>query len=49
MDAEGMVLGIQVQEQRNQEAAETFLRRVVKECPAAPQLVVTTWTPSFPS
>jgi putative transposase len=41
VDADGMVLDILVQERRNQEAAETFLRRVVAGEPAAPRVIVT--------
>jgi putative transposase len=41
VDAGGTVLDILVQERRNQEAAETFLRRVVEEYPDAPCVVVT--------
>jgi putative transposase len=40
-DADGMVLDILVQERRNQEAAETFLRRVVESEPSEPRVVVT--------
>lgn len=41
VDADGMVLDILVQEGRNQEAAEAFLRRVVGEYPREPRVVVT--------
>jgi putative transposase len=41
VDQDGMVLDILVQERRNQEAAETFLRRLVAGQPAVPRLVVT--------
>jgi putative transposase len=41
VDAEGMVLDILVQERRNQEAAETFLRRLVAAYPDEPRVVVT--------
>lgn len=41
VDAEGMVLDILVQERRNQEAAETFLRRVVDGYPEEPRVAVT--------
>lgn len=41
VDADGMVLDILVQERRNQEAAETFLRRVVERYPDAPRVAVT--------
>jgi putative transposase len=40
-DANGMVLDILVQERRNQEAAETFLRRLVAAYPDEPRVVVT--------
>jgi putative transposase len=40
LDADGMVLDILVQERRNQEAAETFLRRVVEREPGEPRVVV---------
>jgi putative transposase len=41
VDQDGVVLDILVQERRNQEAAETFLRRVVQGEPAEPRVVVT--------
>ena len=41
VDADGMVLDILVQERRNQEAVETFLRRVVAGEPGTPRVVVT--------
>src|SRR5215469_9098166 len=41
VDADGMVLDILVQERRNQEAAETFLRRLVEAYPDEPRVVVT--------
>jgi len=41
VDADGMVLDILVQERRNQEAAERFLRRLVEGCPAEPRVAVT--------
>jgi putative transposase len=41
VDAEGMVLDILVRERRNQEAAETFLRRLVAAYPDEPRVVVT--------
>jgi putative transposase len=41
VDADGMVLDILVPERRNQQAAETFLRRLVAGYPAAPQVTVT--------
>jgi hypothetical protein len=40
VDAPGMVLDILVPARRHQEAAETFLRRVVKGYPTAPWVVV---------
>src|SRR5262249_49290816 len=41
VDADGMVLDILVQQRRNQEAAEAFLRRVVEGYPEAPRVTVT--------
>ena len=41
VDADGMVLDSLVQERRNQDAAETFLRRVVEAYPDAPRVAVT--------
>ncbi len=41
VDEDGMVLDILVQERRNQEAAERFLRRVVAGEPGEPRVVVT--------
>lgn len=41
VDADGMVLDILMQERRNQEAAETFLRRVVQGSPEEPRVAVT--------
>jgi len=41
VDADGMVLDILVQERRNQEAAEAFLRRLVEGYPDAPRVAVT--------
>jgi putative transposase len=41
VDADGMVLDILVQERRNQEAAETFLRRVVEGSLEEPRVAVT--------
>jgi putative transposase len=41
VDADGMVLDILVQERRNQEAAETFLRRLVEGQSAEPRVIVT--------
>ncbi len=41
VDAEGMVLDILIQERRNQEAAETFLRRLLESYPEEPRVTVT--------
>jgi len=41
VDQEGVVLDILVQARRNQEAAETFLRRVVDGCGYQPRVVIT--------
>lgn len=41
VDEDGMVLDILVQERRNQDAAEAFLRRVVDGYPEAPRVAVT--------
>ena len=41
VDADGMVLDILVQERRNQEAAVTFLQRLVEGYPDEPRVVVT--------
>jgi putative transposase len=41
VDADSMVLDILVQERRNQEAAEAFLRRVVDGYPETPRVTVT--------
>jgi putative transposase len=41
VDQDGLVLDILVQERRNQEAAERFLRRVVAGEPGEPRVVVT--------
>jgi len=41
VDADGMVLDILLQERRNQEAAETFLRRVMESYPDEPRVTVT--------
>jgi len=41
VDQDGMVLDLLVQERRNQEAAETFLRRLVEGQPSEPRVVVT--------
>jgi len=41
VDADGMVLDILVQERRDQEAAETFLRRLVEEQSTEPRVIVT--------
>ena len=41
VDADGMVLDILVRERRNQDAAETFPRRVLEEYPEVPRATVT--------
>lgn len=41
VNEEGMVLDILVQERRNQEAAEAFLRRVMEGQPGEPHVVIT--------
>jgi putative transposase len=41
VDEDGVVLDILVQERRNREAAETFLRRVVEGEPGEPRVIVT--------
>jgi putative transposase len=41
VDAEGLVLDILLQERRNQEAAEAFLRRLLEGQPAEPRVIVT--------
>jgi putative transposase len=41
VDADGLVFDILVQERRNQEAAETFLRRLVEAYPDEPRVVLT--------
>lgn len=48
VDQEGLVLDILVQPRRNQEAAETFLRRVVNGCGYQPRVVVTDKLASYP-
>ena len=48
VDQEGMVLDILVQERRNQEAAERFLRRVLDGEQRAPRVVVTDKLASYP-
>ena len=47
VDADGMVLAILVQERRHQEAAETFLRRVVEGSLAEPRVAVTDQLASY--
>ena len=49
VDADGMVLDILVQERRNREAAEAFLRRVAGEYPAEPRVIVTDKLASYGS
>ena len=49
VDAEGLVLDILVQERRNQEAAERFLRRVVAGYPNEPRVVITDKLASYMS
>ena len=46
--SKGMVLDILVQNRRNQEAAEAFLRRVLDAVGAAPRVVVTDKLTSYP-
>ncbi len=48
VDQEGVVLDILVQERRNQEAAETFLRRVVDGHVYQPRVVITDKLASYP-
>ena len=48
VDRDGLVLDILVQERRNQEAAERFLRRVLAAEDRAPRVVVTDKLASFP-
>ena len=48
VDQEGVVLDILVQARRNQEAAETFLRRVVDGCGYQPRVVITDKLASYP-
>jgi putative transposase len=48
VDRDGLVLDILVQERRNQEAAERFLRRVLDGEDAAPRVVVTDKLASYP-
>ncbi len=48
VDQEGVVLDILVQERRNQEAAEAFLRRLVDSTGYAPRVVVTDTLASYP-
>ena len=47
VDADGMVLDILVQERRNQEAAERFLRRPVAGYPEEPRVAVTDQLASY--
>jgi putative transposase len=48
VDQDGVVLDILVQRRRNQEAAETFLRRVVGGCGYRPRVVLTDKLASYP-
>ena len=48
MDPDGVVLDILVQERRNQEAAETFLRRLVEGQGYQPRVVITDKLASYP-
>ncbi len=48
VDRDGLVLDILVQERRNQEAAERFLRRVLEGEGVAPRVVVTDKLASYP-
>ena len=48
VDQEGIVLDILVQERRNQEAAETFFRRLVEGCGCRPWVLVTDKLASYP-
>jgi putative transposase len=48
VDQEGIVLDILVQGRRNQEAAESFLHRVVDGCGCRPRVVVTDKLASYP-
>ncbi|HEV2121551.1 MAG TPA: IS6 family transposase, partial [Chloroflexota bacterium] len=49
VDQQGVVLDILVQSRRNQEAAATFLRRVLHGCGYAPRIVITDKLASYPS
>jgi putative transposase len=48
VDRDGLVLDILVQERRNQEAAERFLRRVLEGEGTAPRVVITDKLASYP-
>ena len=48
VDQDGMVLAILVQTRRNQNAAETFLRRVIAGCGTPPRVVSTDKLASYP-
>lgn len=48
VDSQGLVLDILVQNRRNQEAAEAFLRRVLGAVGATPRVVVTDKLASYP-
>lgn len=47
VDADGMVLDVFLQERRNQEAAEAFLRRLVEGQPGEPRVIVTDTLASY--
>ncbi len=49
VDQNGIVLDILVQERRNQEAAETFLRRLVEGSGYRPRVVITDKLASYPT
>ena len=48
VDQNGVVLDILVQERRNQDAAEAFLRRLVNGCGYAPRVLITDKLASYP-
>jgi putative transposase len=48
VDQDGIVLDILVQARRNQEAAETFLRRVLDGCGTHPRVIITDKLASYP-
>jgi len=47
-DHDGIVLDIMVQERRNQQAAETFFRRLVEGCGFRPRVLITDKLASYP-